>query len=397
MTIQVDVAIVGGGLVGLSLAAALAGSRLSVLAIEAEPPPQPAAPRWDERNFALARASVLALGRLGVWPAVEGEANPIRHVHVSTRGEFGAVRIHAREHALDALGHTVPARVLAAALEQHVARLPGLTRLRPARVLGMAPGDAANRLDLDSADGRVQVEARVVVAADGTASTLRGLAGIGTETTDYGQTALVTTLATARAHEDWAYERFTADGPIAALPLAGGRVGFIWSQADQAAARTAALDDQAFLAAAREAFGAKLGGFVRTGRRQPWKLARVQAERLVGERIVLVGNAAQTLHPIGAQGFNLGLRDALALAARVVAAVDDPGAASVLALYAADRAADRDGTIGWSDGMVRLSSRQAPAVSALRSFGTLAVEHLPGIKHGFAQALMGWRDGGARA
>jgi 2-octaprenyl-6-methoxyphenol hydroxylase len=396
MTTPVDVAIVGGGLVGMSLAAALADSRLSVLAIEAEPPPQPAAPRWDERNFALARASVLALDRLGVWPAIAGDANPIRHVHVSTRGEFGAVRIHARDHALDALGHTVPARVLAAALEQHVARLPGLARLRPARVLGLEPGVAVNRLDLETADGRVQVDARLVVAADGTASTLRGLAGIGTETTDYGQTALVTTLATARAHEDWAYERFTADGPIAALPLAAGRVGFIWSQADAATAQTAALDDAGFLAAAREAFGAKLGAFLRAGRRQPWKLTRVQAERLVGERVVLIGNAAQTLHPIGAQGFNLGLRDALALAARLLAA-DDPGDASVLALYAADRAADRDGTIGWSDGMVRLSSRQAPAVRALRSLGTVAVEHLPGIKHGFAQALMGWRDGGVRA
>lgn len=393
----VDVAIVGGGLVGLSLAASLAGGPLSVLAIEAEAPPPPAQPRWDERNFALARASVLALDRLGVWPAIAGEAHPIRHVHVGARGAFGAVRIHAREHALDALGHTVPARVLAGALERHVAGLPGVARLRPARVLGMEPGDAANRIELETADGRVRVAARLVVAADGAGSTLRSLAGIGARTTDYGQTALVCTLVTARAHDDWAWERFTADGPIAALPLAGGRVGFIWSQTDADSARSAALDDAQFLAAARAAFGARLGAFLRAGRRQSWKLVGVVAERVVGERLVLVGNAAQTLHPIGAQGFNLGLRDARALAARLREARDDPGAAAVLAAHAAGRTRDREATIGWSDGMVRLAAREAPAVRALRGLGMLAIAHLPGLKQGFAQALMGCGDDGLRA
>lgn len=390
-----DVLIVGGGLVGQSLCCALEGAGLAAVQIEAEPPRAPDAPRWDERNFALARRSMLALERYGVWPHVAAHAQPIRHVHVSSRGDFGVVRVHADDYAVPALGYAVPARVVGAALATRLAACGTVQRLAPARLLALEPARDHVVARIAEAAGERSLAVRLVVGADGTASSVRQLAGIGTEVRDYGQTAVVCTVESDAAPEGWGFERFTDSGPFALLPLGGGRLGMIWSVADADAARVLALDDAAFLEAAQARFGRRAGRFHRVGRRQPWPLRLTRALRVAAPRCVLVGNAAQTIHPVGAQGFNLGLRDVDALAERLRGAAGaDVGEAARLDAYAAAREPDRAATIRLSDGLARGFADLPAPLRALRGVALASLERLPLLKQDLAFALMGWRDAG---
>jgi 2-octaprenyl-6-methoxyphenol hydroxylase len=251
---------------------------------------------------------------------------------------------------------------------------------------------------LETPAGSISLETRLVIAADGTDSAVRRLAGIGSSAHDYGQTALVGALALARDLDGRAYERLSEDGPVALLPLAGQRAGFIWTMASSRVAATLALDDAAFVAALQQHFGWRAGRFRRAGRRQPWPLKLVLADALIAARVVLVGNAAQTIHPLGAQGFNLGLRDAMQLAevlrecARRGA---DPGAPDLLARYAKQRGPDRAATLDFSDGLTRLAARAGTLANGGRSLALTLVERMPLLKQDLAFALMGYRQSGA--
>ena len=389
-----DVLIVGGGLVGASLACALEGGGLRVAMAEASAGQAQAAPSFDERTLALARASRNALAALGVWPLLASAPSPIERIHVSSRGDFGAVRLEAAEQGLDSFGAVVVARELGAALEARLVELRGLTRLRPARVEDIEPGADAIRVALREGDATREIATRLVVGADGTESQVRALLGIGAVREDYGQTLFVATVQAERESRQTAWERYTETGPVAMLPLGGARYGSICTVAAAEAARVAALDDEAYRAFLQERFGWRVGRLLRVGKRSHYPLQRVCAEALVAPRAVLVGNAAQTLHPIGAQGFNLGLRDALTLAEELIAAQrdgHDPGDAGVLARHARRRVADRDATLEFSDGLVKIFANRNGVLRALRSFGLLAVDRLPGLAEGLANGAMGYR------
>lgn len=395
MTVDADVLVVGGGLVGQSLCVALEGMALRAMQVESEPPRAADAPRWDERNFALGRRSVQALERWGVWAHARAQARPIAEVHASSRGDFGAVRITAAECGVDALGHTVPARAVGEALSARLAGCRTVERIAPARLTALAHDDAGVTATLDTPDGARALRVRLVVGADGTASAVRGFAGIGSETRDYGQTAIVCTITARGAPEGRAFERFTDSGPFALLPLGEDRLGMIWTVPAGQAEATLALDDAAFLAAAQDRFGRRAGTFQRVGRRQPWPLRLTRALRVCGERVVLVGNAAQTIHPIGAQGFNLGLRDVEALAALLADAVAsgaDPGDATHLAAHAAAREADRSATIRMSDGLARAFLPTALPLRLLRGAALAVLDRAPLLKRDLAWSLMGWRE-----
>ena len=393
MTDSCDVLIVGGGLVGASLAIALDESGLRVALAEAVPGHANHQPSYDERNLALAAATVNALHALDVWPRVSSHAMPIRRIHVSRKGELGAARLDASKHGVEAFGAVLPARELGNGLLARLDACKRLLRHAPARLVDASCGPDGVTASLDCAGEARQVRARLLVGADGTDSFVRGALGIQTDHFDYAQTAFVTTVTPQRALDGCAYERFTANGPVALLPLSEGRAGVVLTVPAADAARVAVLEDARFLDLLHERFGWRLGRFSRLGRRVSYPLRRVQATRLTATRAVLIGNAAQTLHPIGAQGFNLGLRDALTLAELLVARFggDDAGAPALLAEYSRRRSEDRDGTAAMSDGLARYTANEALPLKLLRSIGLVALDRIPPLQELLVRRGMGFR------
>ncbi|WP_266159026.1 2-octaprenyl-6-methoxyphenyl hydroxylase [Dyella silvatica] len=385
------VLIVGGGLVGASLAIALDAAGCAVTLVEAAAPRVDAQPSYDERNLALSRATVNGLKAIGVWPHAAAKATPIRHIHVSRSGEFGSVRLDADKHGVDALGWTLPARELGAALLHRLDECTRLTRLAPATLHALESSATGWQAHVRTPDGVRQLDAGLLVGADGTGSFVRDQLHIGAQRQDYQQTLFVCTVTPERDHANRAYERFADSGPVALLPLAERRCGLILTVSADEADAVAAMDDAAFIALAQQRFGWRLGRLSRPGKRHPYAIHRVAAERLIGPRAVLVGNAAQTVHPIGAQGFNLGLRDALTLA-ELVAHAADPGATALLENYAARREPDREGTMTMSHGLVRLACLQQPLLGPLRSLALLACDRLPPLQQALAWRGMGFRD-----
>ncbi|WP_329741309.1 2-octaprenyl-6-methoxyphenyl hydroxylase [Dyella sp. A6] len=393
---ETGVLIVGGGLVGASLAIALDAAGIPAVLVEAAAPRADAQPSYDERNLALARATVNGLDAIGVWTHAAAQATPIRHIHVSRAGEFGSARLDAALHGVDAMGWTLPARELGAALLARLASCTRLTRLAPAKLERLQPLDAGWRAHVRTADGEQVIDTALLVGADGTESLVRAQLGIEAERIDYRQTLFVATVTPEREHAHRAYERFSDDGPVALLPLAGRRCGLVLTVPGEQAGAVAALDDEGFLALAQRRLGWRLGRLSRPGKRHPYAIHRVAAARLTGPRAVLVGNAAQTVHPIGAQGFNLGLRDALTLA-ELVAGAPDPGDAGLLERYAAQRAPDREGTMAMSHGLVRLACLEQPLLAPLRSLGLLAYDRVSPLQSMLARRGMGFRGKPPRA
>ena len=391
--VHCDVAIAGGGLVGASLALALAPLGLKVVLVEAVAPGGANHPSFDERTTALANGSARIFRSLGIWRHMEREATPIRRIHVSDQGRFGVARIDAAEQGLEALGYVLPNRVMGAALWQGLAVAPGLEVIAPARVLGSELAGDVRVLALGHSGMKQELCARLVVAADGARSLIREQAGIAADHWAYAQTAIISTITTQRFHDYVAYERFTADGPIAVLPLSDGRCGIVWTRPPEDAARLLALPDEAFLAELQAAFGFRLGRLLRVGVRSAYELALSRSERHVAERLAIVGNAAQGLHPIAGQGFNLGLRDAASLAEVLADAradgVADAGDAGPLAAYADWRAEDRRRIVAFTDGLVRLFASPLGVLRGLRSVGLLAFDAFPPAKSAMARLSVG--------
>jgi len=388
-----DIAIAGGGLVGASLALALAPLGLRIALIEAATPGEGEHPSFDERTTALANGSVRVFRSLGVWRHMEREATQIKRIHVSDQGRFGSARIDAAEQGLESLGCVLPNRVIGAGLQLGLRDCPQVHLLAPARALGSeVAGDSRGlRFELGGAEQRL--EARLVVAADGARSLVREQAGIGAQHWEYGQTAIIATLATQRFHDHVAYERFTPEGPIAVLPLADGRCGLVWTRRPEEAARLLAVTDEVFLAELQHAFGFRLGRLLAVGRRQSYELGLWRADRHSGERLAVVGNAAQALHPIAGQGFNLGLRDAASLAEVIADAIadgnPDVGAPSVLEAYAKWRDQDQRRIVAFTDGLVRLFATPFGPLRVLRSAGLIAFDALPPAKSALARLSVG--------
>lgn len=386
-----DVLIVGGGLVGASLAIALDRLGLDVGLVEATPADAlPAV--FDERNLSFGDATVNALTALGVLQRLRAPGGAIRRIHISRAGDFGRIVLAAANYHREAFGQVVVARDFGAALEAGLAALTRLTRYRPARFValdGAAGADCAIRIA--DGDGERVLRARLLVGADGTHSGVRGALGIGAEQHDYAQTLFVARLRAARPPDGTAYERLGDDGPTALLPRGDRHYGLVHGVAGNAVAAVQALDEGAFLARIQRAFGWRAGRFTAVGARSLYPIVRVVAQRTVAPRAVLVGNAAQSMHPLGAQGFNLGLRDALTLAELIAQHRDDPGDAALLAAYAQRRDEDRRRTLAMSDGLARLTANDAPGLRPLRSLGLLALDRLPSLQALLVGGAMGYR------
>jgi 2-octaprenyl-6-methoxyphenol hydroxylase len=388
---ELDVAIVGGGMVGASLGAALAGSGLKVLLAESVPFGEHGQPSFDERTTALGNGSRRIFAALGVWDSIAPQAAAIRTIHVSEAGRFGVARLRAAAQGIDAFGYVAANRTIGAALWAKLTAAPDLALRVPARVAAATIGPEAVGLVLASEEyGREQVSARLVVAADGAHSQIRAAAGIAAGVEDYEQVAVVANVAADRPHDGTAYERFTSGGPLALLPLYDGSYAVIRACRPQRAAELLALADAPWLAELQQLFGWRAGRFVRAGRRASYPLKLTRAAATIAQRTVLIGNAAQALHPVAGQGFNLGLRDAAMLAEVIVNADGDVGAPALLERFASWRARDRHGVVGFTDSLVKLFGDGRPGVGLLRNLGLLMFDLAPPAKSALARVSAGF-------
>jgi 2-octaprenyl-6-methoxyphenol hydroxylase len=397
--VSFDVAIVGGGMVGATLGVALAPLNLRVALIEAIPHNAASQPSFDERTTALSNGSRRILETLGVWPSLSAQATAIRKIHVSDQGRFGFARIDAAEQGLAAMGYVVPNRALGNALWSRLEESRGLKVFCPAQVSKVTAHDQAVAIEITEPGAKIGtlgvatvIDAKLIVAADGAQSAVRSAFGIEADVRDYEQTAVITTVLPQRFHDNVAYERFTPSGPLALLPLDGGRCTLVLTLTKDAAQAALAWSDEEFLAEVQRRFGFRLGRFLKVGRRVPYPLALTQATRTSAPRCVIIGNAAQGLHPVAGMGFNLGLRDVASLAELIAerAGQDaDAGSRELLAEYDAWRSADRGGVIGFTDGLVRIFSNPLSSVRGLRNLGLLAFDLLPPAKAALSRLSTG--------
>jgi 2-octaprenyl-6-methoxyphenol hydroxylase len=384
--------IVGGGLVGASLACALSAEPLRIGLVEAVPFQAEAQPSYDDRGLVLAPASQRILAGLGLWQALAAEATPIKRIHISDRGHFGFTHMEAAHLGVPALGHVVVARLLGKALLSHLSSADQVDLLCPAHLERVELEPAQVRVALSQNGQHRHLTTRLLVAADGGESELRRWLGIKTDIKDYRQTAVVANVTPERVHDYTAYERFTSSGPLALLPLAGQHCVVVWGTSTEAARTLMTLADEAFLEGLTERFGRRLGRFVKAGRRRSYPLLFIRARQQTGHRFAILGNAAHTLHPNAAQGLNLGLRDVAMLAELLIQTHrcgGDIGSAGVLARYVSLRRADQCQVIRFSDTLARLFYNDFPPFVVGRDLAMLAIDLFPPLKRQLMRRAMG--------
>ncbi len=393
-SLDYDVVIAGGGMIGTSLALALAPLGLRVAVVEAIARGATMQPSFDDRSTALSRSTQRMFEAMGLWDRIRSASTPIRQIHVSDKGRFGFSHIDAEEQKVEALGYVVINRVLGDVLQEALSGNKSIDIICPAKITAISPErDVSIATLLHQSGESQQISGRLIVAADGANSSVRDMMGITAMQTQYGQHAVIGNLLPEKSLENVAYERFTEPGTLALLPAAGERAAFIWTVAEEHAASVLALDDEAFLSELQSAFGYRLGTFSRVSKRAAYPLALSKALRLTATRSVLVGNAAHGLHPVAAQGFNLGMRDVAALCdciADACAESDaDIGSQELLNRFASWRREDQKKLVRFTDSLVRLFSSNKTPVRLLRNAGMLAFDFVPGVRSEFARHTMG--------
>ncbi|MEA3411575.1 MAG: 2-octaprenyl-6-methoxyphenyl hydroxylase [Pseudomonadota bacterium] len=391
---EFDIAIVGGGMVGASLACMLSDGPWRIAVVEPTEPGTGNPPGYDDRAIALSISSRNILSAIGLWVGLAGSTTPVKAIHVSERGRFGATRFRHEEEGVEALGYVATARDIGTLLQGELRNRDNVTFLAPWRVLDLDTEGSVVRLQCEGAvdEASLELKARLVVAADGTDSAIRECLGIEVDVQDYGQTAVVTNVSPAIPHAFTAWERFTPTGPLALLPLDANRLSLVWTHASDKAREVLGWDDETFLRELQLSFGYRLGRFGKTGTRKAYPLRLVRARRQVEGRIALVGNAAHSLHPVGAQGFNLALREAALLAEMLVDEVPvggDPGDPAFLARFEQRFRSDLARTTRFTDTLARVFVNPWSLLGPLRSLGLITLDAVPVLRHRFARAGMG--------
>ena len=387
-----DIVIAGGGMIGTSLALALAPLGLRIAVVEAIARREHQQPSFDDRSTALSRSTQRMFEAMGLWDAVVAAATPIASIHVSDKGRFGFSHIDAEEQGVEALGYVVINRVLGEVLQSNLSAANNVDVFCPARIESIELGPEQAVATLSSDDGEQTLTCKLLVAADGANSAVREMMGISAQQREYGQRAVIGNLLPEKKMDHRAFERFTPQGPLAILPIADDRAGFVWTVAEHDADRVMALDDNEFLAEIQAEFGYRLGEFSRVGTRASYPLILSKAVRLTATRSVLIGNSAHGLHPVSAQGFNLGMRDVAALCDCIADASSDevnPGNAQLLERYAEWRRTDQKKLVYFTDSLVRLFGSSRPGLRTLRNIGMLGFDLIPGVRPMFARHTMG--------
>ncbi|HHR6458094.1 TPA: 2-octaprenyl-6-methoxyphenyl hydroxylase [Providencia alcalifaciens] len=387
-----NVIIVGGGMAGATLALAISSlsqGRVSVSLIEASRP-EGQHPGFDARAIALSHGTCQYLSSIGVWSAFADCVTPINHVHVSDRGHAGFVNIHAEDHQITELGNVIELHEAGARLFTLLRKAPGVKLYCPAKVEHVER--TVDNVTVTLASGE-QITGHLLVAADGSRSAIGQACNMQWQQDDYGQVAIIANVKTAIDPAGRAFERFTEFGPLALLPMSEGRSSLVWCHHQEHADAINSWDDETFIRKLQQAFGWRLGEITQAGKRNCYPLVLRKAVNSVSHRVALVGNAAQTLHPIAGQGFNLGIRDVMQLAELVVNAhanQQDIGHYSLLNQYQQSRLADREKTVAMTDDLVRLFANRCFPLIVGRNLGLMAMEMLPPIRDVLARQTLGW-------
>lgn len=391
-----DLLIAGGGLVGGALALALEPLGLRIGLIEPiSETDRERAPQGD-RALALSRQSVQTLKSLGLLTAEEDDASAIRRIHVSDRGHFGKVHLEAADCGVDRLGQVVRARRLEKDLSDRLREQASLEVFCPARILSLASSREEVLVSLRDDQGDRVLSAPLLVAADGAQSSVRGLLGIQQDQRDYEQTALVTEVTVGQDPQGTAFERFTPDGPLALLPLGPKRCSVVWTLAKTRAEQVLLENEAQQTQTLQEAFGHWLGPLRLAQGLTAFPLRLIQAKTMVEGRVVLIGNAMHTLHPVAGQGFNLGLRDAMVLADHLAThrqLKGDLGDPAFLGRYARSREKDLKTVVRFTDGLVQLFSIDRGPLVAGRTLALMTLDRLPFIKRRLMGRAMGYGQG----
>ncbi|PHM49752.1 2-octaprenyl-6-methoxyphenyl hydroxylase [Xenorhabdus miraniensis] len=387
-----NVIIVGGGMAGATLALAISSlsrGRLQVSLIEAAEPTQEH-PGFDARAIALAYGTCQRLDQIDIWSALKHCVTPITHVHVSDRGHNGFVNIRADDHDIPALGNVIELHDAGIHLFDLLKQSPNIKLYCPATVNSVERLENSVTVTLNNGE---KLTGELLVAADGSHSAIAQACNIPYQRQSYDQVAIIANVLTSEHPQGRAFERFTEHGPLALLPMSEGRSSLVWCHPLDKQSEINGWSQAEFIQHLQQAFGWRLGKILETGQRYSYPLALSTANQQISHRLALVGNASQTLHPIAGQGFNLGMRDVMALAQSISEAAivgQDIGAYKILAQYQQQREADRETTIGITDGLVRLFANDYLPLRIGRNLGLMTMETLPPIRDLFARQTLGW-------
>ena len=398
---QQEVIIVGGGMVGLSLALMLAKANIAVKLLEAIKYPNyddanlaPYHSSFDARNSALSRRSVQIYQELGLWNALQEHATPIFEVHITEQGSFGKARLKAEQEKVESFGQVIENAWLGRVLLTEVRKQPLIELIDGVQVTSLKQDADQAHIEAVRGEESLSLQSKLVIAADGRDSFCRKALGIGADEHDYDQVAIVTTVQTSKPHQHVGFERFSPLGPLALLPLPGEyRRSVVWPVKKGTEAEWLGEEnDQHFLDALQETYGDRAGKFQKTGRRFSFPLSQVLAEKQAIGRVVLMGNAAHTIHPVAGQGFNLCMRDAYVLVRSLKEQLSksaDIGEPSMLLAYEQARLTDQQRVIKFCDTVVRGFSNQNLLLKLVRNTGLLAFDMIPGVKPLVANYAMG--------
>lgn len=378
-----DLVIIGGGLVGASLAASLRNSALRVALVETVPwTTLETSTSYDDKVLALSYSSQRIFAGMGLWSTLAPHTTPIEQIHVSDQYQFGFARLNSRLLGLPALGYVVRARQVGHVLQTALSSST-TTIFAPAALIYLTLNTSDAVLTLDIAGQRQHLRTRLLVAADGAQSKIRHFANFAVQEYDYQQNAIITNVTVQSPQLHTAYERFTPSGPLALLPLAENDYSLVWTVQRAEVERILALEPTEFSKNLQQHFGWRLGRFLRSGQRQAYPLQLISVQQPVSSRVVVIGNAAHTLHPIAGQGFNLGLRDVAHLAEVITHAHhsgQDIGALTTLEQYAARQQPDQQRVTYLTDGLVKTFSNTLPPLVITRNLGLLLLDSLPALK-----------------
>lgn len=388
-----DLIIGGGAMNGLTLALALShfsSQRLKIAVVEKRLQQEQQGVGFDTRCVALSDGTCRKLAEIpfsehySLWDKMQAFAEPIKQVHISEQHHSGIVEINAQELHLSQVGAVVPLSEMGLMFSQALKARPNIDFICPDSIVELQTSKQQISVLLQSGQ---QLSAKLLVAADGSDSKIAELAKIATETVhNYQQTAIIANVRISSSHNGRAFERFTTQGPIALLPLADKMMSLVFCT--KAPERLLNMNDEQFISHLQQQFGWRLGAFQAVSRRYAYPLMLKRATSFVGDRIALVGNAAQTLHPVAGQGFNLGTRDVFALA-KIVAEADEIGSAAMLQQYQQQRLADQQHIIGLTDNLVQIFSNSLLPLQILRNLGLIGLSSCALLRNRFVQPTLG--------